>query len=128
MKAVVLREFGDLECLKVEDLAEPKPQKNEVVIQVYSAALNHLDIWVRKGRPSQEIRKPYILGSDAAGVIVEKGVDTHGVNVGDEVCGSYTKQDANDDEGLRLPNVSKDDENMYAGDGQRERSRKTGRL
>lgn len=85
MKAIVLRDYGDLECLKVEDLSEPKPQKNEVVIQVYSAALNHLDIWVRKGRAGQELRKPYILGSDAAGVIVEKGADTHGVNVGDEV-------------------------------------------
>jgi NADPH2:quinone reductase len=85
MKAVVLREYGDLECLKVEDLAEPKPRKNEVVIQAYSAALNHLDIWVRKRRPGQELRKPHILGSDAAGVIVGKGTDTHRVKVGDEV-------------------------------------------
>jgi NADPH2:quinone reductase len=85
MKAVVLREYGGLECLRVEDLAEPKPRKNEVVIQVYSAALNHLDIWVRKGKPGQELRKPHVLGSDAAGVIVNKGTDTRGVNVGDEV-------------------------------------------
>lgn len=85
MKAAVLHKYGDIDCLKVEDLPEPKAGENEVIIKVHSAALNHLDIWVRKGRPGQNLTTPHILGSDAAGVIVEKGANTHGVNVGDEV-------------------------------------------
>ena len=47
MKAVVLHKNGDLGRLKIEDVPEPKPQKNEVVVRLHSAALNHLDIWVR---------------------------------------------------------------------------------
>jgi NADPH:quinone reductase-like Zn-dependent oxidoreductase len=85
MKAVIINEHGDRRVLKVEEVSEPKPAANEVVIKVRSAALNHLDIWVRKGRPGQKIPMPLILGSDAAGVIIEKGADTHGVNIGDEV-------------------------------------------
>jgi len=85
MKAVVLHKNGDLGRLKIEDVPEPKPQKNEVVVRLHSAALNHLDIWVRKGLRSQKLTAPHILGSDGAGVIVEKGADTHGVNIGDAV-------------------------------------------
>lgn len=85
MKAAVIHEHGDVGVLKVEEIAEPKPAANEVVIEVRSAALNHLDIWVRKGRPGQKIPMPLILGSDASGVIVEKGADTHDINIGDEV-------------------------------------------
>lgn len=85
MKAVVLREHGDSKCLKIEDVAEPKPQKNEVVVRLHSAALNHLDIWVRKGLRGQKLKMPHILGSDGAGVVVDTGTDTHGFNIGDAV-------------------------------------------
>ena len=85
MKAAVLYKHGNLKSLKVEDLSDPTAGKREVVIEVRSAALNHLDIWVRKGRPGQNLKMPHVLGSDAAGVIIEAGADTHGVNVGDEV-------------------------------------------
>lgn len=85
MKAAALREYGGLERLNVEDLPEPKAGRNEVIVHVHSAALNHLDVWVRKGRPGQNLAMPHILGSDAAGVIIETGSDTHGVTVGEEV-------------------------------------------
>ncbi|MHC4682594.1 MAG: zinc-binding dehydrogenase [Planctomycetota bacterium] len=55
------------------------------MLAVRSAALNHLDIWVRKGRPGLEFKMPHILGSDGAGVVVEAGSGTHGVSVGNEV-------------------------------------------
>jgi NADPH:quinone reductase-like Zn-dependent oxidoreductase len=85
MKAAVIYENGDVDRIKVEDIPEPQPKPNEVVVQIYSAALNHLDIWVRKGMRNQKLIPPHILGSDGAGVIVEKGENTHGVNIGDEV-------------------------------------------
>jgi NADPH:quinone reductase-like Zn-dependent oxidoreductase len=56
-----------------------------VLIQVKSAALNHLDIWVRKGRPGAKMIMPHILGSDVAGVIAELGSEVAGMSVGDEV-------------------------------------------
>jgi NADPH:quinone reductase-like Zn-dependent oxidoreductase len=85
MKAAALREYGGVERLNVEDLPEPKASRNEFIVQVHSAALNHLDVWVRKGRVGQNLKMPHILGSDAAGVVIETGAGTHGVNVGDEV-------------------------------------------
>lgn len=85
MKAVVIHEHGGLDYLKVEELAEPRIAQNEVILQVRSASLNHLDIWVRKGRPVLELQMPHILGSDAAGIVIDKGTETHGFNIGDEV-------------------------------------------
>lgn len=85
MKAVVIHEHGGLDYLKVEELAEPHIAQNEVMLQVRSASLNHLDIWVRKGRPGLELQLPHILGSDVAGIVIDKGTETHGFNIGDEV-------------------------------------------
>ena len=66
MKAVVIDKYGGLDCVKIKNIAEPKAGENEVILDVRSAALNHLDIWVRKGRPGLKVEMPHILGSDAA--------------------------------------------------------------
>jgi len=85
MKAAVIHENGGLDRVRVEEVPEPKAGAGEVVLEVRSAALNHLDIWVRKGRPGMTLKMPHVLGSDAAGVVAELGSGTHGVSVGDEV-------------------------------------------
>ena len=85
MKAAAIREHGGLDCVKVEEVPEPRAGEGEVVLEVRSAALNHLDIWVRKGRPGLALKMPHVLGSDAAGVVAELGPGTHGVSVGDGV-------------------------------------------
>ncbi len=85
MRAACIYENGDLECIRVEDLEEPQPADNEVVVEARAAALNHLDIWVRRGRPGHELRFPHILGSDAAGIVVERGAGVDSVQIGDEV-------------------------------------------
>ncbi|MHC4745389.1 MAG: zinc-binding dehydrogenase [Planctomycetota bacterium] len=85
MKAAVIRAHGELDCVEVEDVMRPEPKADEVIIEVRSAGLNHLDIWVRKGRKGLELPMPHILGSDAAGVVAELGADVEDVKVGDEV-------------------------------------------
>ncbi|MEJ2648121.1 MAG: zinc-binding dehydrogenase [Sedimentisphaerales bacterium] len=85
MKAVIIKKHGGPEVVNIEDVNDPIAQPGEVVVEVRSAALNHLDIWVRNGRGSRTFAKPHILGSDASGVIVTKGNDVHGVKEGDEV-------------------------------------------
>ena len=85
MKAVVIKKHGGPEVVNIEDVEEPIPKSSEVVVQVYSAALNHLDIWIRKGRGAEDFTKPHILGSDGSGIIVEKGDNADGVNIGDKV-------------------------------------------
>ena len=84
MKAIVIKEHGGPDKLRVEDVPEPKYTENEVVLKVHSAGLNHLDIWVRKGG-RLELPKPHIPGSDAAGVVVAAGANVKNVSVGNEV-------------------------------------------
>src|SRR5689334_11059292 len=62
MKAVRIHQFGGPEVLTYEEVADPKPRKDQVLIRVRGCALNHLDLWVRKGLPGVQL--PHILGSD----------------------------------------------------------------
>ena len=85
MKAAVIFENGDIDCITYEDVPEPAVTAGEVLLEVRAAALNHLDIWVRRGRPGLELPVPHILGSDAAGVVLEVGGNVDHVRPGDEV-------------------------------------------
>ena len=71
--------------LGIEEMPEPKFADDEVVLEVRSAGLNHLDIWVRKGRGGARPSEPHILGSDAAGVVIAAGSRVRGLDIGDEV-------------------------------------------
>jgi len=71
MKAIRIHEHGSVDVLKIESLPDPRPAQDEVLVRVKSAALNHLDLWVREGLPG--IALPMIMGSDAAGVVAEAG-------------------------------------------------------
>ncbi|MHC4118611.1 MAG: zinc-binding dehydrogenase [Planctomycetota bacterium] len=85
MRAALIREHGGPDRVRVEQVPEPKCAEDEVILEVRSAGLNHLDIWVRKGRGGDRLSEPHILGSDAAGVVIAAGERAHGVSVGDEV-------------------------------------------
>ncbi|MHA1994387.1 MAG: zinc-binding dehydrogenase [Candidatus Hodarchaeales archaeon] len=73
MKAVLLHEHGVIENLKYEDFPTPEPKSNEVLVKVKGVALNHLDLFVRKGLPGLQLKMPHILGSDISGTISELG-------------------------------------------------------
>ncbi len=85
MKAIAIREHGGPEVVKVEDLPDPRPGPGEVVVAVRAAALNHLDIWVRKGWPGLKLAFPHVLGSDVSGVVEAAGPGVDGVKAGDAV-------------------------------------------
>lgn len=71
MKAVRIHEFGGPEVLKYEDIPDIKPRKDQVLVKVKACALNHLDLFIRKGLPG--IKLPHINGSDVSGDIAEVG-------------------------------------------------------
>src|SRR5712664_2862122 len=71
MKAVSINQFGGPEVLIYEDVPDPRPRKDQVLVRVKACSLNHLDVWVRKGLPG--VKLPHILGSDVAGEVVEAG-------------------------------------------------------
>lgn len=83
MKAVRIHEDGGPEVLRYEDVADPEPGPGEVLVSLRAAALNHLDVWVRKGLPSAP--KPRILGADGAGVVAALGDGVSGFEIGDRV-------------------------------------------
>lgn len=86
MKAIRIHEHGGVEVLRVDEVAMPEIEPHEVLINVQAAALNHLDIWVRKGIPG--VHLPQIMGSEAAGIVVEVGEvahDKYHFQKGDEV-------------------------------------------
>src|SRR5690348_8346961 len=85
MKAVVFRQHGGPEVLEYTDVAEPQIRANEVLVEVKACALNHLDIWARKGLPGIEIPLPHILGNDIAGVVKDVGDLITWIKAGDEV-------------------------------------------
>jgi NADPH:quinone reductase-like Zn-dependent oxidoreductase len=71
MKAVRIDEFGGPEVLRYEDVPDPQPRHDQVLVRVKACALNHVDLWVRKGLPG--VTLPHILGADIAGEIAEVG-------------------------------------------------------
>jgi NADPH:quinone reductase-like Zn-dependent oxidoreductase len=83
VKAVRIHEDGGPEVLVVDEVPDPEPGPGEVLVALRAAALNHLDIWIRKGLPS--VPKPRILGADGAGVVAALGSDTDRFEIGDRV-------------------------------------------
>jgi NADPH:quinone reductase-like Zn-dependent oxidoreductase len=83
MKAVRIHQFGGPEVLAYEDVPDPQPRKDQVLIRVKACSLNHLDVWVRKGLPG--VTLPHILGSDIAGEVVEVGAYVTGLKPGQRV-------------------------------------------
>jgi NADPH:quinone reductase-like Zn-dependent oxidoreductase len=71
VRAVRIHEDGGPEVLVLEEAPDPVPAPDEVLVRLRAAALNHLDVWVRRGLPS--VPKPRILGADGAGLVESWG-------------------------------------------------------
>ena len=86
MKAVRLNEFGGVDVLKIEDVAEPTLRPHHVMIKVDSAGVNYADIMRRSGNyPGPDL--PSSMGLEAAGTVTEVGSDVRGITVGQKVMG-----------------------------------------
>ncbi|MEC7713179.1 MAG: alcohol dehydrogenase catalytic domain-containing protein, partial [Candidatus Thermoplasmatota archaeon] len=71
MKALYFEEHGERDVLQYGDLPDLKNKENHVLIKVEACALNHLDVWIRKGWPGLNLEMPHIGGSDVSGTVVE---------------------------------------------------------
>jgi NADPH:quinone reductase-like Zn-dependent oxidoreductase len=95
MKAAIFRQHGGPEVVEIADVPEPRPPAGHILIAVAAAAMNHLDLWARRGLPGLQLEFPHIGGSDIAGVVKELGAGCDGPPVGTRVlvnpslwCGS----------------------------------------
>jgi NADPH:quinone reductase-like Zn-dependent oxidoreductase len=85
MKAVYLEQHGGPEVLKYGDLPTPTPGPGEVMVRLQAAALNRLDLWVRKGWQGMKLEYPFIPGADGAGTVAALGEGAVGWQVGERV-------------------------------------------
>ncbi|HYA96985.1 MAG TPA: zinc-binding dehydrogenase [Methylomirabilota bacterium] len=85
MKAILFRRHGGPEVLEYTDAPEPAVGPRDVLVRVRACALNHLDLWVRRGIPGVQFPFPHIPGSDIAGEIAQAGRDVTRVKPGEKV-------------------------------------------
>jgi NADPH:quinone reductase-like Zn-dependent oxidoreductase len=85
MRAAFFDEHGGPEVMKVDDRPDPRAGPGQVVVRVEAVALNHLDLWVRRGLPGLDVDLPFIGGSDVAGFVEEVGEGVEGWETGDRV-------------------------------------------
>ncbi len=84
-EAMVLDRHGGPEVLerRAIDVAEPGPR--EALVRVHAVAMNHMDLWVRRGGPAFKLDYPHRLGCDIAGVVEAAGPGARGPGVGRRV-------------------------------------------
>lgn len=81
MRAAVFSEFGGPEVVELRNVPMPEPGAGEVRLKVEAAAMNHLDLWVRRGLPI-ETPMPHIGGSDIAGIVDAVGPGAEWMTIG----------------------------------------------
>jgi len=85
MRAALFRGHGGPEVMEVAEVPRPGPGPDEVQLRVKAAALNHIDLWMRRGLPAMKIALPHVPGGDACGVVSGLGAGVRGVAEGDRV-------------------------------------------
>ncbi len=90
MKAIVVREFGGPEVLKLGELPLPKPGPGQVVVRIMAAGVNPADTYVRSGSYARKPELPYTPGTDGAGLVETTGPGVSRVKPGDRVYTART--------------------------------------
>ena len=85
MHAIRFHAHGGPEVLKYEEVPDPVPPPGWVVVRVRACALNHLDLWQRRGLERVRIPFPHISGADVAGEIADVGDGTSEYSNGQRV-------------------------------------------
>src|SRR5215471_18563022 len=87
MKAVVIHEYGGPEVLKYENVPQPEPQQDQLLIRIIAAGVNPVDGMIRSGMFDKEGHRafPIILGGDISGVVEKVGSKISKFKSGDPV-------------------------------------------
>lgn len=85
MKAIVVKEFGSPEVMKLEEIPVPEITANQVLIKVKAAGVNPVDTYIRSGNYAGLPKLPYTPGKDAAGIVEAIGESVSKLKVGDRV-------------------------------------------
>jgi NADPH:quinone reductase len=85
MRAILVRQFGGPEVMRLEDVPDPKPGASDVLLRIRAAGVNPVDVYTASGTYARKPPLPYIPGSDGAGEVEAVGADVNGLAVGDRV-------------------------------------------
>jgi NADPH2:quinone reductase len=98
MKAIRVHTYGGPEVLKLEDLPQPQPSADQVLVRIHAVGINPYETYIRYGlyasAPGVSSTLPYTPGRDAAGVVEEVGANVSSVKTGDRVYISQTSTGA----------------------------------
>ena len=87
MKAIVVREFGSPDVMKLENVPEPVPGPGQVTIRVHAVGVNPVDTYIRAGAYARKPNLPYTPGTDVGGIVHAVGANVTRVKAGDRVYG-----------------------------------------
>jgi NADPH:quinone reductase-like Zn-dependent oxidoreductase len=73
MRAALFRQHGGPEVMEISEVPTPTPGPGEVQVRVSAAALNHIDLWLRRGLPALHVPLPHVSGGDVCGVVSALG-------------------------------------------------------
>jgi NADPH:quinone reductase len=94
MKAIRIHEFGGAEQLRLEEIEQPQPKADEVLIKNAVAGINYADIMLRSGTYLGDQQLPTIPGFEAAGIIEAVGMNVTDWHVGQRVLALVRKKTA----------------------------------
>ena len=97
MKALVVKEFGPLDSMTLEDVASPQPGEDEALVDIKAASVNFPDLLVIQGKYQVLPPLPFSPGKECAGVVKSVGAKVTHVKPGDRVLiqieyGGYAQQ------------------------------------
>jgi NADPH2:quinone reductase len=88
MKALVTTKLGDTDVLRLEEVKKPEVGENDLLVEVYSTAMNPVDTKARQHGLGGMLNPPFVLGFDVSGVVRAVGKNAAGkFAAGDEVFG-----------------------------------------
>ena len=85
MRALVVREFGDPDVMKIEDVVAPSAGPGQILIRVRAVGVNPVDTYIRSGMYARKPNLPYIPHADIAGTVEAVGDGVTSVTPGDRV-------------------------------------------
>ena len=98
MRAIRVEQFGGPEVLKLQEVSDPKPRADEVVVRLHAIGVNPVEAYIRTGTYASKPNLPYTPGTDAAGVVLAAGPEVKRFKEGDRVytagakSGTYAEQ------------------------------------
>jgi NADPH2:quinone reductase len=85
MKAIVVKEFGGPDVLKLEDVRDPTPAPGQLLVRVQAVGVNPVETYIRAGAYARKPSLPYTPGSDVGGTVEKAGAGVTAFKPGDRV-------------------------------------------